>query len=264
MRLATFLPPDASAPVAGEVRAGEAVAFAGGGTVRERLATGDLTPADGERWPLEAVRLLAPIARPGAIYGIGLNYRTHAAEVGGEPPEHPVVFMKASTSVAPPGGPVECPAAVRRLDYEGELAAVIGREGQVAGYAVADDVTARDLQGREPQWARAKGAATFCPWGPWVTTVDDVPDPSALRLRTWVNGEPRQDASTSDLIFDVPALVEFLAQTQALEPGDLILTGTPGGVGFALDPPRYLQAGDVVRIEIDGLGAIEHAVSASR
>jgi 2-keto-4-pentenoate hydratase/2-oxohepta-3-ene-1,7-dioic acid hydratase in catechol pathway len=130
----------------------------------------------------------------------------------------------------------------------------------VAGYAVADDVTARDLQGREPQWTRAKGADTFCPWGPWITTADEVDDPEALQLRTWVNGELRQDANTSDLIFGVEQLVGFLSETIDLEPGDLILTGTPSGVGFALDPPRFLETGDRVRIEIDGLGAIEHPI----
>ncbi|MDQ6915372.1 MAG: fumarylacetoacetate hydrolase family protein [Actinomycetota bacterium] len=263
MRLATFVPAGASEPVAGEVRGGEAIAFAGGGTVRERLATGDGTPADGERWALDEVELLAPVPRPGAIYGISLNYASHAAETGGEPPERPLVFLKAPSSVAPPAGPVRCPPAVRRLDYEGELAAVIGNAGEVAGYAVADDVTARDLQGREPQWARAKGAATFCPWGPWIVTPDEAPDPASLRLRTWVNGELRQDAPTSDLLFDVPALVAFLSETNALEPGDLILTGTPGGVGFALDPARYLQDGDVVRVEVEGVGAIEHPVEVS-
>jgi 2-keto-4-pentenoate hydratase/2-oxohepta-3-ene-1,7-dioic acid hydratase in catechol pathway len=263
VRLATFLPPGAADPVAGEVRDGEAVAFAGGGTVLERLASGDVTAADGERWAADDVTLLAPVPRPGAIYGIGLNYVSHAAEQGVEPPERPIVFMKAPSSVAPPGGPVRCPAVVRRLDYEGELAVVVGRDGQVAGYAVADDVSARDLQGREPQWTRAKGAVTFCPYGPWVVTADEVPDPAALRLRTWVNGEPRQDAPTSDLVFGVPELVAFLSETQRLEPGDLILTGTPSGVGFALHPPRFLEDGDVVRIEIDGLGAIEHAVEIS-
>jgi acylpyruvate hydrolase len=263
MRLATFLPPGASDPVAGEVRDGEAIAFAGGGTIRDRLTTGDLTPADGDRWPLDEVTLLAPVPRPGAIYGIGLNYSSHAAEQGVDPPEQPIVFMKAPSSVAAPGGPVRCPAAVHRLDYEGELAVVVGREGQVAGYAVADDVSARDLQRRESQWTRAKGAATFCPWGPWVVTVDEIPDPGALRLRTWVNGDLRQDAPTSDLVWSVPELMGFLAETQRLEPGDLILTGTPSGVGFALDPPRFLADGDVVRIEIDGLGAIEHGVEVS-
>ena len=164
--------------------------------------------------------------------------------------------------MAPPGGPVRRPAVVRALDYEGELTAVIGA-GAVAGFAVADDVSARDLQGREAQWTRAKGADTFCPWGPWVTTADEVGDPGALRLRTWVNGELRQDASTADLIFGIDRLVEFLAETQTLSPGDLILTGTPSGVGVAMDPPQFLQTGDVVRIEVEGLGSIEHAVEAA-
>ena len=261
MRLATFQPPGGGEPRAGEVRGEEVVAFPAGETVAGRLASGDRTPADGEAWPLADVELLAPVPRPGAIYGIGLNYATHAAETGAEPPDAPIVFTKVTTASAPPGGPVRCPAAVRRLDYEGELAVVVGADGGVGGFAVADDVSARDLQRREPQWTRAKGAATFCPWGPWVTTPDEVPDPEDLRLRTWVNGEPRQDARTNDLIFGVAALLGFLGETQALEPGDLILTGTPGGVGFALDPPRFLTDGDVVRIEIERLGAIEHAVS---
>jgi 2-keto-4-pentenoate hydratase/2-oxohepta-3-ene-1,7-dioic acid hydratase in catechol pathway len=137
----------------------------------------------------------------------------------------------------------------------------MGAGGEVAGYAVADDVSARDLQRREPQWTRAKGADTFCPWGPWITTPDEAGDAEALHLRTWVGGELRQDASTSDLIFGVAELVAFLLETCTLEPGDLILTGTPSGVGMALDPPRFLGTGDVVRIEIEGLGAIEHAVA---
>jgi 2-keto-4-pentenoate hydratase/2-oxohepta-3-ene-1,7-dioic acid hydratase in catechol pathway len=266
MRLVTFVPPGAERAIAGEVRDGQAIAFGGGGSIRDRLAAGTLDPAGGERWALEDVRLEAPIARPGAIYGIGLNYASHAAETGGEPPAQPLVFLKAPSSVAPPGGPVRCPAVVRRLDYEGELVAVIGAGGQVGGYAVADDVSARDLQGREPQWTRAKGAATFCPWGPWIVTADEVLDPAALRVRTWVNGELRQDAPTSELLFGVAELVAFLSETQALEPGDLVLTGTPSGVGFAMDPPRYLEDGDVVRVEVDGVGAIEHPieVSASR
>jgi len=122
-------------------------------------------------------------------------------------------------------------------------------------------VSARDLQGREPQWTRAKGADTFCPYGPWITTADDVPDPGKLRLRTWVNGELRQDTNTSDLIFGCDELVAFIAQTCTLAPGDLILTGTPSGVGMAMDPPRWLQSGDTVRIEIESLGVIEHSVA---
>jgi 2-keto-4-pentenoate hydratase/2-oxohepta-3-ene-1,7-dioic acid hydratase in catechol pathway len=150
---------------------------------------------------------------------------------------------------------------VKRLDYEGELGVVMGAGGAVAGYCVCDDVSARDLQRAEPQWTRAKGADTFCPYGPWITTADEVPNPEDLGLRTWVNGELRQDARTSDLIFGVDHLVAFLRETCTLEPGDLILTGTPSGVGVFRDPKVFLQSGDVVRIEIEGLGAIEHAVA---
>jgi acylpyruvate hydrolase len=260
VKLATFLAPGGGAPQSGEVRGEEVVAFADGATVLDRLASADRSPGDGPVLPLAEVTLLAPHV-PRAIFGIGLNYRAHAAETGREPPEVPIVFTKLTTSVAPPGGPVRCPAVVRRLDYEGELGVVLGPAGAVAGFVVADDVSARDLQGRESQWTRAKGFDTSCPFGPWVTTADEVPDPEDLALRTWVNGELRQDARTSDLVFGVAELVAFLAETITLLPGDLILTGTPSGVGMALDPPRFLAAGDVVRIEIEGLGRIEHAVA---
>ena len=151
--------------------------------------------------------------------------------------------MKVPTVGAPPGGPVRCPAVVRRLDYEGELVVVIGAGGRMAGFAVADDVSARDLQGREPQWTRAKGADTFCPWGPWITTADEVPDPEDLRLRTWVNGELRQDVEhrRPDLRRRTSSSTSSPRRC-TLEPGDLILTGTPSGVGMAIDPPRFLAA----------------------
>lgn len=261
MRLATFLAPGSRAPLAGEVLGDRVVAFAGGETVVDRLASGDRTPASGQDFALDEVTLLAPVPRPRAIFGIGLNYAAHAAEQGAEPPEEPIVFMKLPSSSAPPHGTVRRPAVVRRLDYEGELVIVMGAGGEIAGYAVADDVSARDLQRREPQWTRAKGADTFCPWGPWVTTADEVPDPQALRLRTWVNGELRQDASTSDLIFGCRELVDFISETCTLEPGDLILTGTPSGVGMSMDPRQFLAPGDVVRVEIESLGAIEHPVA---
>lgn len=262
MKLATFLAPGSATAHSGEVRGDEVVAFGDRTSVRDRLAANELSPADGERWALNAVILQAPVGDPRAIYGIGLNYAAHAAETGGEKPERPIVFTKVPGAVAPPGGPVRCPAVVRRLDYEGELAVVIGADGRAGGFAVADDVSARDLQKREPQWTRAKGADTFCPWGPWITTVDELEDPHDLRLCTWVNGELRQDARTSDLIFGVDELIDFLAETHTLHPGDLILTGTPSGVGMALDPPRFLGPGDTVRIEVERLGAIEHAVVA--
>jgi 2-keto-4-pentenoate hydratase/2-oxohepta-3-ene-1,7-dioic acid hydratase in catechol pathway len=262
MRLATFLAPGApDAPLAGEVRGDEVIVFAAGETVLSRLESGDPTPARGEVFPLADVTLLAPVPRPRAIFGIGLNYALHAAEGGRDAPEAPIVFMKTPASAAPPNAPVRCPPVVRRLDFEGELAVVMGAGGRVAGYAVADDVSARDLQKREPQWTRAKGADGFCPYGPWITTADEVSDPEDLRLRTWVNGELRQDARTSDLIFGIGFLVSFLSETCTLEPGDLILTGTPSGVGAFSDPPTFLGSGDVVRIEIEELGFIEHAIA---
>jgi acylpyruvate hydrolase len=260
MKLATFLPRGADGPLCGEIRDGRVVVFDDGTTVLDRLASGDRTPAHGAELALDDVTLLAPHI-PRAIFGIGLNYAGHAREQGVEPPSVPIVFLKLPAAAAPPGGPVRCPAVVRRLDYEGELAAVIGADGAVAAYAVADDVSARDLQRREPQWTRAKGADTFCPFGPWLTTADEVPDAEDLALRTWVNDELRQDARTNDLLFSISELVAFISETCTLEPGDLILTGTPSGVGMALDPPRWLASGDVVRIEIERLGTIEHAVA---
>jgi acylpyruvate hydrolase len=260
MRLCTFLPPGSSTPRAGEVLGEQVVAYADAETtVLDLIVDLGGAPADGPSFALSEVTLLAPIPRPRAIFGIGLNYADHIAETGGQRPEQPVVFMKLPNSAADPGAPVHCPAVVKRLDYEGELAVVIGAGGTVAGYAVADDLSARDLQGREPQWTRAKGADGFCPYGPWITTVDEIEDPHKLSLRTWVNGELRQDSSTSNLIFGVPELVAFIAETCTLEPGDLILTGTPSGVGMASG--QFLASGDVVRIEVEGLGAIEHPIA---
>ena len=262
MRLATFVPPKSNIPLAGEVRDGLVQSFA-----RTELTVidllGDLSTQHerGPSWELAEVTLLAPVPKPRAIFGIGLNYADHVAETGGQAPEQPLVFMKLPSSAAPPNGPVRCPAVVKRLDYEGELAVIIGPGGSVAGYAVADDVSARDLQRREAQWTRAKGADGFCPFGPWITTADEVPGPHALRLRTWVNGELRQDSNTSNLVFGVQQLVDFISETCTLETGDVILTGTPSGVGMGQDPPAFLASGDVVRIEIERLGWIEHAVA---
>jgi acylpyruvate hydrolase len=262
MKLATFTAPGSDEQRAGEVRGEEVVAFESG-TVRDRLASGDRTPATGPAFALADVTLLAPVPRPRAIFGIGLNYAAHAAEQGKEPPEFPMVFMKLPTSSVPPTGPVRRPRVVEQLDYEAELAVVIGGGGEIAGWAVADDVSARDLQGREPQWTRAKGFDTSCPWGPWITTVDELPDANGLRIGSWVNGEQRQDSTTDDLIFGPRELVRFISETCTLEPGDIILTGTPEGVGMAMSPPQFLEPGDTVRIEIERLGSIEHRISAS-
>jgi 2-keto-4-pentenoate hydratase/2-oxohepta-3-ene-1,7-dioic acid hydratase in catechol pathway len=257
MKLATFIAPDGSGPQAGEVRGDEIVAF-GSGTVLDRLASGDRTPADGPAHPLADVTLLAPVPRPPAIFCIGRNYAAHIAEMGSDKPEKPLVFLKLPHSSVPPGGPVKKPGVVTQLDYEAELLFVIGPGNTIAGYAVADDVSARDLQTTESQWTRAKGFDSSCPWGPWITTGIDASD---LRVTTDVNGERRQDGRTSDLIFKPEELVEFIAETCTLEPGAIVLTGTPDGVGAGMDPPRFLAPGDHIRIEIEGLGTLDHHVT---
>ncbi len=262
MRLATFALPGSENPVAGEVRDDTVVAFADGSTVVDRLASGDRRPATGEEHALGDVRLLAPVSRPPAIFCIGRNYLAHNAEMGNTAPPAPIVFLKLGPSSVAPNDPVGVPAAARgKLDYEGEMVAVIGGGGAVAGYAIADDLSARDIQQAEPQWTRAKGFDASCPWGPWITTADEVADPEALALKTWVNGELRQHGTTADLIFSIDRLVEVIGETCTLEPGAIILTGTPSGVGTAMDPPRYLASGDTIRIEIESLGAIEHAIA---
>jgi 2-keto-4-pentenoate hydratase/2-oxohepta-3-ene-1,7-dioic acid hydratase in catechol pathway len=259
MKLATFRAPGRDEPLAGAVVDGRVVAFKNGVGVADVLA--GAAPSRGSHsWSLDEITLLAPVPRPGTVYAIGLNYAKHIEETGNDPPKAPVVFVKVANAVAPPGGPIRCPEVVKRLDYEGELTIVIGAGGAIGGFCVADDVSARDLQRREPQWTRAKGADTFCPFGPWVTTADEIPDPGNLSLRTWVNGELRQESNTSDLIFGCDELVRFISETCTLVPGDLILTGTPSGVGHAMDPPQFLKSGDVIRIEIERLGSIEHRV----
>jgi acylpyruvate hydrolase len=260
VRLATFLAPGAAVAVAGAVQDGRVHAFEHELRVVDVLE-GETAELSQDSWSVAEVTLLAPVPDPGTIYAIGLNYEKHIEETGARRPESPIVFVKVRGSAASPGGPIVSPEVVRRLDYEGELTIVMGADGQIGGYCIADDVTARDLQGREPQWTRAKGADTFCPFGPWVTTADEVPDPGALDLKTWVNGELRQDSNTCDLLFGCQELVEFISQTCTLRPGDLILTGTPSGVGQGFDPPRFLKSGDIIRIEIEGLGAIEHGVA---
>ena len=259
MKLATFLAAGETAAQAGEVRGEEIVAFASG-TILQRLQSGDRTPADGQAHPLTSVQLLEPVPRPPAIFCIGRNYAAHIAELGSDKPEKPLVFLKLPLSSAPPAGPVKRPKATQALDYEVELVLAMGPDNTIAGYAVANDVSARDLQRSEAQWSRAKGFDTSCPWGPWITTADEVDDPENLRLTSHVNGEVRQDSTTADLVFGPQALVDFIAETCTFEPGDLILTGTPEGVGQSMDPPQFLQAGDIVRCEVEDLGVIEHRI----
>jgi len=222
------------------------------------------------RLALDAVRLAPPLLRPPKFLAIGLNYADHVAEAGLEQPALPTVFNKQSTCVTGPHDPVHMPRVSSALDYEGELGFVIGRRCRhvpralahevIAGYLVVNDVTVRDWQLRIPTWTMGKSFDTHGPLGPWLTTADEVGDPHGLRLRTWVNGELRQDSSTKQLIFDCFALVEHLSTAFTLEPGDVVATGTPGGVGIARKPPRLLQVGDVVRVEIEGLGALENEI----
>jgi 2-keto-4-pentenoate hydratase/2-oxohepta-3-ene-1,7-dioic acid hydratase in catechol pathway len=226
--------------------------------------------AAGPRIPLAEVRLEAPIARPPKFLGVGLNYADHVAEAGLETPAHPTIFNKQSTCVTGPTDPIHRPRASHVLDYEGELGFVIGRRCRhvsrddaadvIAGYTIVNDVTVRDWQLRIPTWTMGKSFDTHGPLGPWIVTHDELPDPHRLRLRTWVNDELRQDSNTKELIFDCFALVEHLSTAFTLEPGDVVATGTPGGVGIAMKPPKLLVAGDVVRIEIEGIGRIENAV----
>ena len=227
-------------------------------------------------WPLAETRLLAPIPRPRRnLVCVGLNYAEHAAEsrVTQGVPEHPVYFTKPPSTVIGPGAAIPWHGHVsRRIDWEVELVAVIGRDGRdipeeealehVFGYTVGNDVTARDLQSRHQQWYKGKGLDGFCPLGPCIVTKDELPDPQDLRLRLRVNGETKQDAGTSDMVFGVAKLVAVWSLGMTLEPGDLLMTGTPSGVGFARQPPEYLRPGDVVEAEIDGIGLLRNVVAA--
>jgi len=220
--------------------------------------------------PLAAVQLEAPIARPPKFLAVGLNYADHVAEAGLETPKFPTIFNKQSTCVVGPTDPFDMPRVSGALDYEGEFAFVIGRRCRhvqredaadvIAGYTVCNDVSVRDWQLRVPTWTMGKSFDTHGPIGPWIVTTDEITDPHRLQLRTWVNGEQRQDSNTKNLIFDCFSLVEHLSAAFTLEPGDIVTTGTPGGVGGAQKPPKMLQVGDVVKVEIEGIGSIENKV----
>jgi 2-keto-4-pentenoate hydratase/2-oxohepta-3-ene-1,7-dioic acid hydratase in catechol pathway len=224
----------------------------------------------GEQVDRRRARLLAPIARPPKFLAIGFNYADHIAETGAAVPDFPVFFNKQSTCVVGPGEAIEVPPESAMVDYEGELGVVIGRRcrrvpagdalGVVAGYLVVNDVSVRDWQFRSPTMILGKGFDTHGPIGPWLTTADEVPDPQALRIRTWVSDELLQDGTTADMVTPVAEQIALLSTVCTLEPGDVIATGTPAGVGVARQPPRWLVAGDTVRIEIDGLGTLDNPV----
>jgi 2-keto-4-pentenoate hydratase/2-oxohepta-3-ene-1,7-dioic acid hydratase in catechol pathway len=245
----------------------------------EALVRGEpLPPAAGPRLPVEVLRLRAPLPLPRrSLFCVGRNYRAHAAELAqsvfrdhiADGEGWPIVFGKLPECVVGPRDAVRLPGAEvsTQIDYESELAVIIGRGGRniargraldhVFGYSVLNDVTSRDVQMRHQQWDLGKSFDTFCPMGPWIVGADEL-NGGATRVRGWVNGELRQDASTKDLIFDIPTLIETCSRGITLYPGDIIATGTPAGVGMGFSPPKYLAAGDVVRIEIDGIGSIEN------
>jgi 2-keto-4-pentenoate hydratase/2-oxohepta-3-ene-1,7-dioic acid hydratase in catechol pathway len=244
------------------------------------MAGGDLAQAalqGSGTLAISTVRLEAPLPLPRRnIFCVGRNYHAHAKELSASvfkdnnanPESWPIVFTKVPESVVGPHDDVRLPVGVsEQIDYESELAVVIGKGGRniaragamghVFGYTIVNDVTARDVQMRHQQWDLGKSFDTFCPMGPWIVTADEL-DGTRTRVRGWVNGELRQDGQTTDLIFDIPTLIETCSRGITLYPGDVIATGTPAGVGMGMTPPRYLKAGDVVRVEIDGLGAIEN------
>jgi len=235
-----------------------------------KLAMG--RPASGAV-PLSQVKLLPPVPRPGKIVAVGLNYRDHAMESGAtQPPKYPILFAKFPNSITGPEDPIVMPVGDSQIDYEAELAVVIGKKGKtipaskafeyVAGYMPLNDVSARTWQFGDKQWVRGKSPDTFCPIGPYLTTRDDVRDPQTLRIRARVNGAVLQDSNTSKMIFGVRELVEFISASITLEPGDIIATGTPDGVGVFRKPQIFLKPGDTVEIEIEKLGTLRNPVIA--
>jgi acylpyruvate hydrolase len=220
--------------------------------------------------PLKQVRLRAPLGRPGKIVCVGLNYQSHRAEQGIKSPARPVFFLKSSNTICGPGDPIVLPPNSAQVDYEAELAVVIGKRGKsipedkvfehIAGYTVLNDVTARDMQFADGQWFRGKSCDTFGPTGPWLVTADEIPDPHRLRISLTLNGRTMQDSNTSDLIFKIPFLVSYLSRSLTWEAGDLLSTGTPGGVGHHREPPVYLKPGDTVSVTVEGIGTLTNPV----
>jgi 2-keto-4-pentenoate hydratase/2-oxohepta-3-ene-1,7-dioic acid hydratase in catechol pathway len=247
-------------------------AIAGGADALDRVQRWAGSAPGASRHDPDAVKLAAPIPRPPKIVCIGLNYRDHAIESNMPIPETPTVFAKFSTAVIGPGQPIVLPKASTRPDYEAEFAIVIGKRGRhipedrwrehVFGYTILNDVSARDFQMATSQWMIGKTFDTFAPIGPAIVTADEIDDPHNLAISLELSGEVLQDSNTSNLIFGVPKLVAYLSSVFTLEPGDIIATGTPSGVGFARKPPRYLKAGDECRVRIEGLGELYNPVVA--
>jgi 2-keto-4-pentenoate hydratase/2-oxohepta-3-ene-1,7-dioic acid hydratase in catechol pathway len=246
--------------------------IAGGAAARARIDQWILKPPAADLAPLASIRLLAPIPRPPKIICIGLNYRDHALESNMEIPKVPTVFSKYATSVIGPGATIRLPRNSAKPDYEAEFAVVIGKGGRhipgpswknhVFGYTNLNDVSARDFQMATTQWMMGKTFDTFAPMGPAVVSADEIADPHNLDISLTINGETLQHSNTSNLIFRIPDLIEHLSSVFTLEPGDVISTGTPAGVGFARKPPRFLQPGDQVTVRVEGLGELRNPVAA--
>ncbi len=223
-----------------------------------------------QRIALANVKLAAPVPRPGKYLGIGLNYADHIAETGRDKPEYPTFFTKQSTCVIGPDDAIQRPKVSDKLDYEGELAFVIGKRCRhvpvdrahevIAGFTIANDVTVRDWQARSPTWTVGKSFDTCGPLGPWLVTADEIGNPHQLDIKTWVDGELRQSANTREMMFNCYEMAAYLTQAMTLEPGDVITTGTPAGVGVKMQPRGYLKPGQVVRIEIEGIGILSNPV----
>jgi 2-keto-4-pentenoate hydratase/2-oxohepta-3-ene-1,7-dioic acid hydratase in catechol pathway len=240
--------------------------------VLNALATA-LSPAETPRGlltPLRAVHLRAPLPRPGKIVCVGRNYAEHARERGAETPAQPIFFLKSSNTICGPGDPIILPPNSLQVDYEAELAVVIGKRGRgiaeeraaehIAGYMLLNDVSARDMQSQDKQWFRGKSCDTFAPCGPWIVTRDEIPDPHKLAISLTLNGETMQAANTGDMIFKIPFLVSYLSQSLTWEAGDILSTGTPSGIGASRTPPVFLKAGDTVSITVEQIGTLTNPV----
>jgi 2-keto-4-pentenoate hydratase/2-oxohepta-3-ene-1,7-dioic acid hydratase in catechol pathway len=235
-------------------------------TAVEAIAAGGIPTIARDDFKLES-----PVPRPGKIICIGLNYRNHAIESGMEIPKSPIIFSKFQTCVVGEESPILLPPGSEQVDYEAELAVIIGRRASrvkaedamshVLGYTNFNDVSARDFQFADGQWQRGKSCDTFAPMGPYIATADEIPDPHDLRISFRLNGDMLQDSTTSELIFRIPELIEFISSGITLEPGDVIATGTPPGVGFARKPPVFLKDGDIAEVEIEGLGVLSNPVA---
>jgi 2-keto-4-pentenoate hydratase/2-oxohepta-3-ene-1,7-dioic acid hydratase in catechol pathway len=250
---------------------------AGYGDTLAVIAAGITEPDHGNTFTahrVDKVRLHAPLLNPPRIFAIGLNYRLHAIESGMAIPTTPVVFFKMHTAIIGPGEPIVLPVNSTQPDYEAELAFVIGRGGfripasewhnHVYGYTIVNDVSARDVQSATSQWSLAKSFPTFCPMGPAIVTADEIPDPHALRISLSIDGETLQDSSTSDLVFKIPDLVEYISSITPLLPGDIVSTGTPSGVGAGRNPKRWLRPGETVTVSVEGLGSLTNPVVAEQ